>query len=389
MQKILNILSNHMDFHELVLLEKRADKVYRSISNSFTGNLLYQKTFLRESATNYNGKSPIVLTSVPSYINTELELGTNIAIKKVKTFPGSLIKLSAYKNYDDYLKKNFDQKGRSHFAKCRSLLDECFNIRHQVFYGSIEEEEYQIVFDAFEQMQARRFKQKGLQSGTDPMLSEYREKTLELVRNKQACISVIYNGARPIALSLNYTLGKIVFGFTKTFDPAYSKFSLGNIELLNIISWSFDKGFEVLDIMKGEYSYKNRFADTPYTFLIETIYHKDVFVPRVWGYSIFLGFKLFYFIYQATRFVKLAYTKRAKNIPKNTVEVQIITMDNATLGINGKRIYFDEISSQHIQRAICDYCYRNKQPMETLKFYKKEGYIQMISDKEILKFNNL
>ncbi|MBR9854792.1 MAG: GNAT family N-acetyltransferase, partial [Algicola sp.] len=318
-----------------------------------------------------------------------LDLGTSIVIKKVKTFPGSLIKLSAYKSYDDYLKKNFDQKGRSHFAKCRNLLDECFNIRHQVFYGSIKEEEYQIVFDAFEHMQSKRFNQKGVRTGTDPMLPEYREKTLELVRNKQACISVIYNEDRPIAISLNYMLGKIVHGFTKTFDPAYSKFSLGNIELLNIVSWSFDKGFEVLDFMKGEYSYKNRFADTPYPFLIETIYHKNGIVPRVWGYSIFLGFKLFYFIYQATRFVKSAYTKQAKNISKNTVEVQIIPMDSTTLGIDGKRVYFDEISSQHIQRAICDYCYRNKQPMYALKFYKKEGHIQMISDKEILKFKGL
>jgi len=388
MPRILNILSSHIDFHELVLLEKREDKLYRWIRNSFTGNLAYQKKLPQENP-NYGGQRLMVLTSVPSYIDTKLDLGTDIIIKKVRTFPGSLIKLSTYKSYEEYLKKTFDQKGRSHFAKCQNLLNECFTIRHQIYYGSMEKEEYQIVFNAFEQMQARRFKQKGLQSSTDPMLSEYREKTLEFVRNKQACISVIYNGDTPIAISLNYILGKILHGFTKTFDSAYSKFSLGHIELLNVIKWSFDEGFEVFDFMKGEYNYKNRFADTSYPFLVETIYQKKDTFQRIWGHSVFLGLKLFYFIYHATRLVRSANAKRSRNISRNLLKVQKIPEETGTTSVEEKRVHFDEIKSQYIQKAICDYCYHNREPMDSLKFYLKEDHIKMISKKEVLIFKEL
>ena len=385
MARILNILSNHIDFHELVLLEKKTDKLYRWIRNSFTGNLAYQKKLPRENP-NYGGQRPMVLTSVPSYIDTELDLGTDIIIKKVRTFPGSLIKLSAYKSYEEYLKKTFDQKGRSHFAKCQNLLNECFTIRHQIYYGSMEKEKYQIVFNAFEQMQARRFKQKGLQSGTDPMLSEYREKTLELVRSKEACISVIYNGDTPIAISLNYILGKIVHGFTKTFDSAYSKFSLGNIELLNVIKWCFDEGFEVFDFMKGEYSYKSRFADTSYPFLVETIYSKKEALSRVWGHSVFFGLKLFYFVYHATKSIRSINTQKSRDSSKNNIKVQKTLLDSTTVGIDEKRVHFNEIQSQYIQRAICDYCYRRREQMDSLKFYKKRDRIKMVSQREVLIF---
>lgn len=388
MLRILNILSNHIDFHELVLLEQRADRLYRWIKNSFTGNLSYQKNLSQENP-KYGGQKPMVLTSVPSYINTELDLGSDIVIKKVKTFPGSLIKLSAYKSYEEYLKNNFGLKGRSHFIKSQNLLDECFNVRYKIYYGSIEEEEYQIVFNAFEQMQARRFKQKGLRSGTDLMLSEYREKTLELVRNKQSCISVIYNGDTPIAISLNYILGKIIHGFTKTFDSAYSKFSLGHIELLNVIKWSFDEGFEVFDFMKGEYSYKNRFADTSYPFLLETIYRKKGILNRIWGHSFFWGLKLFYFIYHATKSVKSANGERSINLSRNLLKVQKAPVDSVNSSVGEKRLHFGEIQSPYIQKAICDYCYSNREPMDSLRFYLKEDHIKMISMKEVLIFKEL
>lgn len=364
--------------------------MYRSIRNSFTGNFVYQKALPLKTLSN-NGQRPMVLTSVPSYINTELDLGSDIVIKKVKTFPGSLIKLSAYESYEEYLKKNFAQKGRSHFIKSQNLLDECFTVRYKIYYGSIEEEEYQIIFNAFEQMQAKRFEERGMRYHTDPMLSEYRAKTLGLVRSKEACISVIYNGDTPIAISLNYILGKIIHGFTKTFDSAYSKFSLGHIELLNVIKWSFDEGFEVFDFMKGEYSYKNRFADTSYPFLLETIYHKKGTLNHIWGRSVFLGLKLFYFIYHATRLVRSANTKRSRNISRNLLKVQKIPVDTDTTSVEEKRVHFDEIQSQYIQKAICDYCYRNREPMDSFKFYLKDDHIKMISmkEKEVLIFKEL
>lgn len=385
MPRILNILSNHIDFHELVLLEKKTDKLYRSISNSFTGNFVYQKALPLKALSN-NGQRPMVLTSVPSYINTKLDLGSDTVIKKVKTFPGSLIKLSVYESYEEYLKKNFAQKGRSHFIKSQNLLDECFTVRYKIYYGSIEEEEYQIIFNAFEQMQAKRFEERGMRYHTDPMLSEYRAKTLGLVRSKEACISVIYNGDRPIAISLNYILGKIVHGFTKTFDSAYSKFSLGNIELLNVIKWCFDEGFEVFDFMKGEYSYKSRFADTSYPFLIETIYSKKEALSRVWGHSVFFGLKLFYFVYHATKSIRSINTQKSTDSSKNNIKVQKTLLDSTTVGSDEKRVHFNEIQSQYIQRAICDYCYRRREQMDSLKFYKKRDRIKMVSQREVLIF---
>src|SRR5690606_5565875 len=122
------------------------------------------------------------------------------------------------------------------------------------------------------------------------------------ILDRQACLSVIYHRERPIAISLNFILGKIVHGFTRSFDMAYSKFGLGNIELLNMVEWCFEQNFEVLDCMKGEYHYKNKFTDTSYDFTIQLVYDKG-FGQKLKGLSLYYGLSAFYALYHALRSV--------------------------------------------------------------------------------------
>src|SRR5690606_20226837 len=97
---------------------------------------------------------------------------------------------------------------------------------------------------------------------------------------------------------------KIVHGFNRSFDMAYSKFGLGNIELLNLVQWCFEHGFEILDFMKGEYDYKNKFTDTSYNFTIQLAYAPESGQRRN-GLLLYYGFKAFYALYNTARTLNL------------------------------------------------------------------------------------
>ena len=120
--------------------------------------------------------------------------------------------------------------------------------------------------------------------------------------------------------------------------------------------------------------------------LIEKDMSKKEALSRVWGHSVFFGLKLFYFVYHATKSIRSINTQKSRDSSKNNIKVQKTLLDSTTVGIDEKRVHFNEIQSQYIQRAICDYCYRRREQMDSLKFYKKRDQIKMISQKEVLIF---
>lgn len=393
MLRILNIMANHLDFHEFVLLYGKGATVYQSMANKFNGHRLYESKGSTDVPYSIQQK-PLVLTSVPNYLDANYVFDSDTIIKKVKTFPGSLIDLSAYADFDSYLTQTFSNKRRSYFNKCVNMLHTCFDISHRVYYGTMEREEYDSIFSAFQKMQSDRFEELGIKDDAMEMWPIYQKNTWQLVLDKKACISVIYNGSKPIAISLNYLLGKVVYGFTKTFDMAYAKFGLGNVELLKMIAWSIGEGFDVLDFMKGEYSYKNRFTDNPYSFLTQVVYSKKNLKQRVWGLALFMGLRVFYFMYHVYRFLGLHRFRGQKSHKKektSPVKSQELSKNASSILPTEIKIHLDAIKNKGFQKAVCDFCFMNKEPLKSIELFtthEGEEYLKLISPSRAVLLTN-
>lgn len=383
MLHMLNIWVDKIDFHEFVLIYGKGETLYRSIDNKLTGHALMENKDTQNRPCPIP-KKPLLLTSVPGYLDTYSVFEGDMNLKKVKTFPGSLINLTAYTDFESYLAQNFNPKRRSYFKQCENRLRTTFEITHTVYYGAIEKEEYDRVFNAFQKMQTDRFEQLGIKDDAVEMWPVYKKHTRQLVIDKKACISVIYAGQEPIAISLNYLLGKAVFGFTKTFDMAYAKFGLGHLELLKMIAWCYGQGFEILDFMKGEYSYKNRFTDHAYSFITHVAYPKKNLTYRVWGQTTFGCLWLFYALYHLYRFVgvhKLRHRWGGKYKTESPIRVQPLANNAADLLSTETKIQLEQVRNKHYQKAIYDFCYVHKVSLKSLKLYTAKvgaDYIKLI-----------
>lgn len=383
MLHMLNIRADKIDFHEFVLIYGKGETLYRSIDNKLTDHVLMENKDTQNMPCPIP-KKPLLLTSVPGYLDTHSVFEDEMILKKVKTFPGSLINLTAYTDFESYLAQNFNNKRRSYFKQCENRLRTSFEISHRVYYGAIEIEVYDRVFNAFQKMQTDRFEQLGIKDDAVEMWPVYKDHTRQLVIDKKACISVIYAGREPIAISLNYLMGKAVFGFTKTFDMAYAKFGLGNVELLKMIAWCYGQGFEILDFMKGEYTYKNRFTDHAYSFITHVAYSNENLKYRLWGLTTFGCQKLFYAFYHLYRFVglhKIRHRTGRKNIKASPIKVQKLVNKAISISTTETKIHIEEIKNKHFQKAIYDFCYKHKLSLNTIELYTTKvgaNYVKLI-----------
>jgi len=367
-------LCRTLDFHESTLLHRKGATVFQSLTNGITGeNIHFGNTVNMDSPLDH--EKPLLLSSMPNYLGFQFARTSQLSVKSIKTFPGSLINLKAYPNYESYLGSRFNNKKRAQFRSSKALLGHCFEVVHKVHFGAIDKVEYDKLFDALIEMHLARLGQKGTADDTSGMWALYRESAYRQILDKQACISVIYHRTTPIAISLNFILGKIVHGFNRSFDMAYSKFGLGNIELLNMVQWCFEQGFEILDFMKGEYNYKNKFTDTPYWFTIQLAYWGSGGQKRK-GMFLYCGLGAFYALYNFARSfnlhrawhkIKQVRSKAMVKPPQNVI-MQILSPD--PLGTHEEsRLDWEAIQSPALRRAICDFCHKHKTPLRRIGLY--------------------
>lgn len=77
--------------------------------------------------------------------------------------------------------------------------------------------------------------------------------------------SVLYAETRPIAISLNLRRHHIVSQWIAAYDPEYSRFSPGTINMLELFADAAKRGVEIADFGYGNDLYKQRFGTGAYT----------------------------------------------------------------------------------------------------------------------------
>src|SRR6202007_2298754 len=71
--------------------------------------------------------------------------------------------------------------------------------------------------------------------------------------------SVLYADAKPISISLNLRRGRIHSQWISGFDPEYSRFSPGTLNMLAMFGEAPERGVEISDFGYGNDLYKQRF----------------------------------------------------------------------------------------------------------------------------------
>ena len=97
----------------------------------------------------YKNKTFIIYDVLPQLNKESNYLPKNIGVLKSTQYPGFLIHLDKFKNIDEYLLNTFSKNTRMKMRKFTKRLEECFAISTKMFFGNIDKQEYDEVFENF------------------------------------------------------------------------------------------------------------------------------------------------------------------------------------------------------------------------------------------------
>ncbi|WP_445957088.1 GNAT family N-acetyltransferase [Yeosuana sp.] len=271
--------------------------LYMNVGKTLTKGMSY---FLSEDPNVHDFKKKVFLIyDVPAYFNVKTKhLPKKLRTIKIKQYPGFLTNLEQYPDFNGFFSSTFNKKSRYKLKSYQRTLENSFNISYKHFYGDISVEDYQIVFDEFNSLLKKRFEDKQeTNNNLEPQeWGFYKDSTYPLIRDKKASLFVIYQDAKPIAMSLNYFSESILFFAMTVFDIDYYKFNIGKVHLMKLYQWCFDENIKIVDLSKGDYGYKERWTDLKYHFEHHIYYDAHSITAVVIAQYLKLFFKLKQFL---------------------------------------------------------------------------------------------
>lgn len=367
----------NLDIFSTFLEKNTALPVYSKIENIITNQKLYTGDDFELKKDCYIYK----IHDFPSYLKGEIN-NKNWKVKIVNTYKGSLILLKNYKDTNDYLSKKFKTPKR--FRIYKSKLETCFKIEYKTFFGEISKKEYIYHFNYFRYLLEQRFLEKNVENYDLSRWDIYEEITYDLINNKQAVLFVIYDDQKPISFYLNLLKGHTIFGYIKTYDIDYSKFSVGFISFMQQLQWCFDNNIEVYDLLKGNYPYKNKLIDSNYYYQKHILYNDTYTLTIIAANLMAIKIKLFYALVRLLKKIhvdaiyhKFNNYKYRNRIYSKTLKYQkaLTIVDDYKIPSNAKMkaLELHDKSSKFIKRSVYTFMYHNNESINSIKLYQLEN----------------
>ena len=235
---------------------------YRYYLNRVTNAKNINEDFDQDS---YPEDSVVVINDIPPYlslINDQPDQSFNkIQLPK---YTGFLADLSNFGSVDEYLTSQRSSRSRYQIRRSIKRLEACFDIRYEIYHGSIEKQEYDALFDRLRYMIEKRFSQRGDIHLALADWDSIRKGTYQQILDKRASLFVIFDRNKPIDICVNYHLDGIVNNLIRSYDIDYGKFSLGAIDLYKQIQWCFENDYSIFDLSRGEMLYKKQWCNREY-----------------------------------------------------------------------------------------------------------------------------
>lgn len=254
--------SNKIIFLRSLLAEEKFPDAIDKVLDSRNGLPLYKKTLSKQSLTQ---SGTFILQDVPSYM--DLILAQNykkLSTSVVSTQITHVVELDRYLDGNQYMEQHFGPKTRSALRRYKNRLEECFDIRYDIFRGSIDKKWYNEIFNRLRVLMIRRFKEKNEENYELPHLDEIKSDLYPMLQQNRATLFVIYANGQPISIRINMMKDKLAFYILSAYDPDYDIFRLGKLDMWQNISWLIDQGYSTYDLLKGYDYIKEKWSDRTY-----------------------------------------------------------------------------------------------------------------------------
>ncbi|MCM4167318.1 hypothetical protein KCTC52924_02901 [Arenibacter antarcticus] len=351
--------------------------IYYNLGKNLTKGISY--TLLPIQTKEFR-KNVFIIYDVPSYFDIKLENSSDqLGLIKTKQYPGFLVDLNSYTDFNQYFSSTFSKSSRYKLNKYKKRLENCFDISYQMYYGEMDREVYDSTFNHFKQLLRKRFDDKGITNNNlDPKeWNFYHEVAFPMILEKKASLFVIYNDHTPIGVTLNYFSDHSVFDAITVFDISYEKFHLGSVTIMKLIEWSIDQRYQYFDFSKGYFDYKKRWSTRIYNFEYHLYYDKSspvsTFLAK--GIAIYFNFKQLLREKDInTKFHSLTYKLKNRK-PKNDEKIEYLftPIEDEALLTNYEEINRDSEEWVDLMSAIFEYLYLNNESYKLLKIKKNSN----------------
>lgn len=294
--------------------------LYINIGKNHTKGMSY--TTNNAIANDYKNKM-FLIYDVPEYFQVNNKsLPKKLNVHKIKQYPGFLVDLKNYADFNHYFTSTFSKSSRYKLTKYKKRLESCFDISYHMYHGPMDRDVYDRIFDSFKTLLERRFLDKGISNNNlDPKeWNFYHEVAYPMILEKKASLFVIYNGDVPIGITLNYFSENIVFDAITVFDIDYEKFHLGSVTIMKLIEWTLNQGLRYFDFSKGYFDYKKRWANREYDFEYHVYYDRSSILSIAMAQTITFYFNFKQYLRDKnlnTKFHNLTFLLRNRK-PKDT-----------------------------------------------------------------------
>jgi hypothetical protein len=324
-----------------------------------------------------NFKNEVCLIyDVPTYAQAKTTIiPKNLALKKIKQYPGFLIHLNHYSDIDDYLKKTFSKSSIQKLRRYNNRLQTCFNITDKMLTGaSVEKTEYETVFDHFHKLLTKRFEDKQITNNNlNPKEWRfYKDVAYQLILENKAALHVIYNDNLPISVRLLYFSEHIIFDAITVFDIDYTKFHLGKISVLKMLEWSFNSKYEIFDFSKGYFDYKESWSDLKYDFEYHICYNTKSMRAALLASTIALTYKIKQYLRDKNineKLHKITFTLK-QHSKSNPLKIEILPHDKGEIN----KYDLQEIALNdeivYLKKYIVDFQFLNSEHQKNIRLYQ-------------------
>ncbi len=311
----------------------------------------------------------LLIYDVPTFFNTA-ELSQNrIRGYKIKQYPGFLINLEPYKDFNEFMVGTFKKSSRYKLNKYKRKLESCFDINYKMFHGEISKVEYNSVFDSFNKLLVKRFDDKQV---TNNNLEKeewdfYHDVAYPMILEKKAGLYVIYNGTQPIGVTLVYFSEDIIFDAITVFDIDYSKFNLGSVTIMKLIEWSIEHKLKIFDFSKGYFDYKKRWASEEYNFEYHILYDSKSLLASLIAFAL----KAYYEIKQILRDKNVNkklheltfWIRNDKAKKRSDLTYEFWSIEQETIDEELVKVDFNALENHFLKDIIFDLLYLNNEKL--------------------------
>lgn len=202
-------------------------------------------------------------------------------LKRIRQYQGFACNLKGCGQVADYLGQNLGKSTIKNIKARKRQLETRFEVVYKFYFGEIDKDHYDFLFDRFYQMQKSRFDEKRTYNRYLLDWKYYHGLIYPMILKKEASLFVIYANNEPISISLEFYLDDVCFGYIHGYDSRYHRYQLGDIRMVKLLEWLIAHNVRIFDSLMGETMFKAKWSNHTYDYYYDVFYKENSISAKV------------------------------------------------------------------------------------------------------------